>query len=212
MAASPPFGSRRPRSGGLQAPSPPAGSKQRPLRRFRRLAAQRMPCRTHLGPGTRLRPSLRVGEHVNLVWRLAAAGQRMRYDSDVVAGFIRRFPARESRRRFCSPDDASSGAVPLPRRISDAMYSQLLGCPRVADENLGAGPVGHCGASQESSAVDSHPHIDTSDQPLPGPANQTLRPRSPGCAGAGAIRVGKPRLAPCGVPIKCLNYPKQPAC
>ena len=40
----------------------------------------------------------------------------------------------------------------------------------------GAGPGGHCGASQESSAVDLPPHIDTSDQPLPGPANTTLRP------------------------------------
>jgi hypothetical protein len=29
------------------------------------------------------------------------------------ARFIRRFPARESRCRFCSPDDASSGAVPF---------------------------------------------------------------------------------------------------
>ena len=28
----------------------------------------------------------------------------------------------------------------------------------------------------KSSAADSHPHIDTSDQPLPGPAKETLRP------------------------------------
>jgi hypothetical protein len=38
------------------------------------------------------------------------------------------------------------------------------------------GPGGHCGASQESSAVDLPPHIDTSDQPLPGPAKPTLQP------------------------------------
>jgi transposase len=51
----------------------------------------------------------------------------------------------------------------LKRRISDAIYRQLV-----------AG--GHCGASQESSAVDLPPPIDTSDQPLPGPASTTLRP------------------------------------
>jgi len=34
----------------------------------------------------------------------------------------------------------------------------------------------HCGATRESSAVDLPPHIDTSDQPLPGPANPTLQP------------------------------------
>jgi transposase len=53
----------------------------------------------------------------------------------------------------------------LKRRISDAIYKQL-----VADAvRAGASPGGHCGASQESSAVDLPPHIDTSDQPLPDP-------------------------------------------
>ena len=74
----------------------------------------------------------------------------------------------------------------LKRRISDAVYRQL-----VADEQRAAhghpqqpaqaSPGGHCGASQESSAVDLPPNIDTSDQPLPGPAKstlqRTLRPR-----------------------------------
>jgi transposase len=41
------------------------------------------------------------------------------------------------------------------------------------------GPGGHCGATQESSAVDLPPHIDTSDQPLPGPAKPTLPPPQP---------------------------------
>ena len=58
----------------------------------------------------------------------------------------------------------------LKRRISDAIYRQL-----VAD-NVKAGPGGHRGASVISSAVDLPPHIDTSDQPLPGPAPTTLRP------------------------------------
>jgi transposase len=63
----------------------------------------------------------------------------------------------------------------LKRRISDAVYRQLL-----ADAaRLGASPGGHCGATQESSAVDLPPHIDTSDQPLPGPAKPTLQPVAP---------------------------------
>ena len=54
----------------------------------------------------------------------------------------------------------------LKRRISDTIYKQL-----VADalRAAGAGPGGHCGASQEASAVDLPPRIDTSDQPLPDP-------------------------------------------
>jgi hypothetical protein len=39
-----------------------------------------------------------------------------------------------------------------------------------------AGPGGHHGASLQSSAAGLHPHTDTSDQPLPGPAPTTLRP------------------------------------
>jgi hypothetical protein len=69
----------------------------------------------------------------------------------------------------------------LKRRISDALYRQLLADAEqtrrdTAAEPGGTGPGGHCGASQESSAVDLPPHIDTSDQPLPGPANPTLQP------------------------------------
>ena len=59
----------------------------------------------------------------------------------------------------------------LKRRISDAIYRQLV---VDAQRAVGAGPGGHCGATQESSAVDLPPHIDTSDQPLPGPATPTL--------------------------------------
>ncbi|MCW2764273.1 MAG: family transposase [Nocardioides sp.] len=68
----------------------------------------------------------------------------------------------------------------LKRRISDAIYRQLLADAQLAaDRDPGTGPEGHCGASQESSAVDLPPHIDTSDQPLPGPADKTLLPRPP---------------------------------
>lgn len=68
----------------------------------------------------------------------------------------------------------------LKRRISDAVYRQLL------DDNataLGASPGGQSGAAQESSASDLPPHIGTSDQPLPDPRPRryaaTSRPRKP---------------------------------
>ena len=93
----------------------------------------------------------------------------------------------------------------LKRRISDAVYRQLLADARAADnQDVGTGPGGHCGASLTSSAVDLPPHIDTSDQPLPGPAGSTLtgspaaaNPRAasaprPSRRRAGAVNVERP--------------------
>jgi hypothetical protein len=82
----------------------------------------------------------------------------------------------------------------VKRRISDAVYRQLLADARraaAAEAAAAAGhedadPGGHCGASLISSAADSHPLIDTSDQPLPGPATTTLR-------GSSASRKNQPR-------------------
>jgi len=59
----------------------------------------------------------------------------------------------------------------LKRRISDAIYKQLL-----ADaDRAGADPGGHCGASQESSAVDLPPAHRHFGSATPGPATPTLR-------------------------------------
>lgn len=62
----------------------------------------------------------------------------------------------------------------LKRRLSDIVYRQML------DDSItaaGTGPGGHRGTSTDSSVVGSHPHTDTSDQSLPGPA--TTQPRAP---------------------------------
>jgi transposase len=69
----------------------------------------------------------------------------------------------------------------LKRRLSDVIYRQLVAdAQRAADteaaKEAGTGPGGHCGATHQSSAVDLPPHIDTSDQPLPGPAEPTVLP------------------------------------
>jgi len=68
----------------------------------------------------------------------------------------------------------------LKRRISDALYRQLLADARAAAPAAAeTGPGGHRGASHESSAAGLHPHTGTSDQPLPGPAQPTLPPTPP---------------------------------
>ena len=81
----------------------------------------------------------------------------------------------------------------LKRRISDAVYRQLLTDARraalMAPETSEADPGGHCGATLTSSAADLPPHIGTSDQPLPGPAHPTLQP-------ATALRKSPRRKAP----------------
>ena len=64
----------------------------------------------------------------------------------------------------------------LKRRLSDVVYRQLVADSKAPATPVDADPGGHRGATLRSSAVDSHPHIDTSDQPLPGPARPTLRP------------------------------------
>ncbi len=91
-------------------------------------------------------------------------------------------PGRAYYRRQLAPGKTRAEAKRcLKRRISDAIYRQLrTDAHRAtlidAPEPSEAGRGGHCGASEESSAVDLPPHIDTSDQPLPGPAKQTLQP------------------------------------
>jgi transposase len=93
----------------------------------------------------------------------------------------------------------------LKRRISDAVYHQLAADARaITPADVNAGPGGHFGASQISSAAGSNPLTGTSDQPFPGPAPTTLaatrahaQPR-PGSAPqqtrrrAGAVKMERP--------------------
>ena len=70
----------------------------------------------------------------------------------------------------------------LKRRLSNIVYARMSGdAQRLAAtpadaavdtlaNTAGAGPGGQPGATLQSSAADSHPDIDSSDQSLPGPA------------------------------------------
>ena len=116
--------------------------------------------------------------------RLSRAGNRkMNHVLHIAAACQARLdtPFRDYYRRKLAQGKTRPEAMRcLKRRISDAVYRQLLADARraptaAAAEPEGADPGGHCGASLTSSAADSHPLIDTSDQPLPGPAPATLR-------------------------------------
>jgi transposase len=77
-------------------------------------------------------------------------------------------------------DSRKAGGMPsmmamraLKRRLSNVVFARML-----ADQQRreAASPGGHSGNDSVSSAADSHPDIDSSDKPLPGPA--TAKPRT----------------------------------
>jgi transposase len=122
------------------------------------------------GEQNRHRLSRAGNRRMNHMIHIAAVTQ-LRHDTDG-RGYYRR-----KRSEGKKPPEAMRC---LKRRISDAIYRQLLTDQQCADAlQRDAGPGGHCGASQTSSAAGFHPHTDTSDQPLPGPAYSTLRPSTP---------------------------------
>ncbi|MGO4360953.1 IS110 family transposase [Terrabacter sp. RAF57] len=117
------------------------------------------------GEHVRHRLSRAGNRRMNHVLHIAAIVQ-LRHDTPGRAYFLRKVAAGKTRMEALRC---------LKRRLSDVVYRRLVADARAAD----TGPGGHCGATLQSSAVDLHPHIDTSDQPLPGPATPTLRPTPP---------------------------------
>jgi transposase len=118
------------------------------------------------GEQVRHRLSRAGNRRMNHVLHVAAIVQ-LRHDTDGRTYYRRKLAAGKT------PMEALRC---LKRRLSDVIYRHLVADARAAAlEAAETGPGGHCGASQESSAVDLPPHIDTSDQPLPGPATPTLR-------------------------------------
>ena len=117
--------------------------------------------------------------------RLSRAGnRRMNHMLHIAAATQIRLDTegrRYYRRKIATGKTRMEAMRCLKRRISDAVYRQLVAdARRAALSNARASsqadPGGHCGATHQSSAVDLPPHIDTSDQPLPGPAQPTLQP------------------------------------
>jgi transposase len=117
------------------------------------------------GEQIRHRLSRAGNRRMNHVLHIAAIVQ-LRHDTPGRAYFLKKLAAGKTRMEALRC---------LKRRLSDVVYRRLVADAGAAD----TGPGGHCGATLTSSAVDLHPHVDTSDQPLPGPATPTLRPTLP---------------------------------
>ena len=110
--------------------------------------------------------------------RLSRAGNRRTNHLLHVAAIVQ--IRHDTERRAYYRRKLAAGKTPmealrcLKRRLSDVVFRQLVANSK---QDGGTDPGGHGGATLQSSAADSHPLIDTSDQPLPGPASPTLRRR-----------------------------------
>jgi transposase len=129
------------------------------------------PIEASSGEVIRHRLSRAGNRRMNHMLHIAAATQ-IRLDTEGRGYYRRKLAAGKTR---------AEAMRCLKRRISDALYRRLIADAQRTHgleliQSDGTGPRGHCGASLTSSAADLPPHIDTSDQPLPGPANPTLQP------------------------------------
>jgi transposase len=141
--------------------------------------AVRFPDRNHFASWTGTAPlDASSGEHIH--HRLSRAGnRRMNHVLHIAAVVQIRHdtPGRAYYRRKLAESKTPMEALRcLKRRISDAVYRQLVADACQADDaSAETGPGGHSGASSQSSAADHHtPVIGSSDQPQPGPAHPTL--------------------------------------
>nr|WP_297426748.1 transposase [uncultured Actinotalea sp.] len=77
----------------------------------------------------------------------------------VEMGYITRFPNRAHLASWTGTAFIDASSIVYRTMLDDAVTTE------------GTGPGGHRGTTAYSSAAGSHPHTDTSDQSLPGPAH-----------------------------------------
>ena len=99
------------------------------------------------GEQIRHRLSRAGNRRMNHVLHIAAIAQ-IRHDTDGRAYY---------RRKLAEGKTPMEALRCLKRRLSDAVYRQLVADAQRSRASDEAGPGGHCGATQESSAVDLHP-------------------------------------------------------
>jgi hypothetical protein len=138
----------------------------------------RFPDRNHFASWTGTAPiDASSGEHIR--HRLSRAGNRRLNHVLYMAGMVqlRNDTAGRAyyRRKVAAGKTSMEAMRCLRRRLSDVVYRQLAADART-HASQGAGPGGHSGAALLSGAADLPPGIGSSDQPLPGPAPQTLPP------------------------------------
>jgi transposase len=135
----------------------------------------RFPDRNHFASWTGTAPiDASSGQHLR--YRLSRAGNRRLGHVLYMAAFVQLrhdTPGRAYyRRKLAAGKTPMEASCCLRRRLSDAVYRQLVADARSQQQN--ASPGGHPGASPSSSAAGLPPDTGTSDQPLPGPAHPTL--------------------------------------
>jgi transposase len=169
----------------------------------------RFPDRNHFASWTGTAP-LDASSGDQIRHRLSRAGNRRMNHVIHIAAIVQIRHDTEGRdyyrRKLAESKTPMEALRCLKRRLSDAVYRQLVNDARTSDEaSAEASPGGHSGASSQSSAADlSTPVIGSSDQPLPGPAATTLPPRRtrakasaasaprPTRRRAGAVKVERP--------------------
>jgi transposase len=173
----------------------------------------RFPDRAHFASWTGTAPlDASSGEHIR--HRLSRAGNRRMNHVLYVAAICQIRQDSEGRRyyrrKLAEAKTSKEALRCLKRRLSDLVYRQLRVDAALRPQvdhvpTREAGPGGHSGASDESSAADLHtPVIGSSDQPQPEPAAPTLPTRrrapTPHAASAsqptrrraGAVKVQRP--------------------
>jgi transposase len=163
----------------------------------------RFPNRAHFASWTGTAPiDASSGQHTH--HRLSRAGNRRLNHVLYMAGIVQLrndTPGRAYYRRRVAEGKTPMEAMRcLRRRLSDVVYRQLAADAQPQQ----AGPGGHSGATLLSSAADLPPGIGTSDQPLPGPAPQTLPPPPTTTAtlrpGQAPCPAGAPEVSTCSAP------------
>jgi transposase len=136
----------------------------------------RFPSKAHFASWTGTAPiDASSGDHVR--HRLSRGGNRQINRVLHIMAVVQLRNQTEGRayydRKTASGKTSKEAMRCLKRRLSDIVYRQLLAD---ALAPAGTGPGGHSGTTLTSSAADSHPVIDSSDKPLPGPV--TSKPRT----------------------------------
>jgi len=141
----------------------------------------RFPTKGHFASWTGTAP-IDTSSGDNVRHRLSRGGNRQINKALHMMAVVQLRNATEGRayydRKVAAGKTANEAMRCLKRRLSDIAYRTMLD-DLVATKAAGArtGPGGHRGNVSDSSAAGSHPHTDSSDKSLPGPAK--TKPKTP---------------------------------
>ncbi len=156
----------------------------------------RFPTRAHFASWNGTAPiDASSGDHVR--HRLSRGGNRQINQVLHIMATVQLRNATEGRAYYDRKKAAGKTSMEsmrcLKRRLSDVVYRQLIAD---AIRPSTTGPAGHSGATTSSSAADSNPDIDASDQSPPGPATKHATPTTARRPDRPSGRSRRPATAP----------------